>query len=72
MLNIWIRKMTVAGKHLNRVHRPRLTLLGEYSLRIDGDRVSVAPHMQRSTSRCCQASLRVWTPKGSVNVEDDA
>jgi DNA-binding SARP family transcriptional activator len=41
------KKMTAAGKHLNRLHRSRLTLLGEFSLRIDDDSVSVAPHLQR-------------------------
>jgi DNA-binding SARP family transcriptional activator len=47
MSNIWIGKMTVAGIHLNRIHRPRLALIGEFALQINGDRVSVAPHLQR-------------------------
>ena len=39
--------MTVAGIHLNPIPRPRLTLLGEFALQINGDSVSVAPHLQR-------------------------
>jgi hypothetical protein len=47
MSNIWIGKMTVVEIHSNRIHRPRLALLGEFALQINGDRVTVAPHLQR-------------------------